>query len=126
MDHGPVLSKILDYLDGDVVDFYWSKHISKAKADTHQVKLLAPVPDDMLSEKEKEALIIAFNFFKDMSWEEVQDYCHKNFKEWEDPHGTSKPITYELLLKAAKKPATFVEEIQSQQAEKALLKKLFA
>jgi uncharacterized phage-associated protein len=126
MDHGPVLSKILDYLDGDVVDFYWSRHISKAKTDTHRVQLLAPVPDDLLSEKEKEALTMAFTFFKDMSWEEIQDYFHAHFKEWEDPKGTSKPIAYELLLKSANKTVAFIEDVKCQQAEEALLKKIFA
>lgn len=126
MEHGPVLSKILDYLDGDVVDLYWSRHISKADGDTHHVHLLAPVPDDLLSEKEKEALKMAYDFFKDMTWEKVKKYCHENFKEWDNPGKTSKPIAFENILKAAKKPGSFIEELHSQQEERALLKKLFA
>jgi uncharacterized phage-associated protein len=126
MEHGPVLSKILDYVDGDVVDFYWSRYISKADSETHRVHLLTPVSTDLLTANEKESLKTAYDFFKDKSWDEVRSYCHENFKEWHDPHGTSIPIAYEDVLMAARKSPDFIEELRSQQAERALLKKIFA
>ncbi len=126
MEHGPVLSKILDYVDGDVVNAYWATYIEKANPHNHHVHLKADAPTDLLTEKEKEALTTAYEFFKDMSWDDVRNYCHKNFKEWTDPNGSSKAIDHEDLLRAAQKPASFIDEIRSQQQERILLKKIFA
>jgi hypothetical protein len=61
-----------------------------------------------------------------MPWNEVQRYCHDHFEEWQNPGKSCMPILFEEILKAARKPAAFVEDLQSLQQEKAMLRKVFA
>lgn len=127
LKNGPILSNVLDLLDGDKTDKFWSKHISTAAKDTHRVHLLDDsIGSDLLSESEMASLSVAWDVFNDMPWPAVVKFCHdkKKFPEWEDP-GTSRiPITFERLYEAVGRPFALSEEIQMMQREEALIDKL--
>lgn len=128
MKNGPILSAVLDLLDGDKKDAFWSKHISTATKDTYFVKVLVDTGDDLLSENEKESLAIACDFLAKMSWEDVKAYFHdpKNIGEWENPGNSRKPISIERLYAEVGRPQKFVEELAMYQREEALIEKLLA
>lgn len=128
MKNGPILSAVLDLLDGDRKDAFWAKHISTATKDTYSVKLLADTGDDLLSANEKESLAIACDFLAKMSWEDVKAYFHnpKNIGEWEDPGNSRKPISIERLYAEVGRPKKFVEELAMYQREEKLISRLLA
>ena len=128
MPHGPVLSTILNILDGKRKNSYWNAHLSTATADTHKVHLLAEADEDLLSENEKEALTFACDYFRNMTWEEVKEAAHdpKIFSEWKDPKGSSIPISHEEILKHVEKSDDQIQALKDFQTEEALLAKIFA
>ena len=128
MQCGPILSNILDILDGDKTDAFWKDHISTASSDTHKVKLLAEMPDDLLSENEKEALAFSCDFFRNMSWKDVKKFCHdpKNFAEWKDPGTSRNPISHETILKNVGKSTEFIDDLKALRQEEQLIERLLA
>ncbi len=102
MDHGPVNSMTLNYLNGceDGRD-NWDRFVSD-RAD-HVVGLANPgISDDAfdeLSPAEIETLHEVWLQFRGKSGYEVRDHTHRNCPEWEDPKGSSAPIPYERVFK---------------------------
>jgi hypothetical protein len=126
MPCGPVLSRILNLLNGDAQDPYWTKHIGTATKSTYYVHLRRSAPTDLLTDNELRALRDAYSYFKDFSWDELKAFVHEKFKEWEDPKGSSVPITYEAMLKASGRSAEHIRELANLQEESALMSELFA
>ena len=127
MPHGPVLSTVLNLLDGEQKSKFWTGKISVAARDTHNVHLLSVVPTDLLTEREKKTLAKVSNHFANKSWEEVKEECHKFFKEWENPNGSQNPIRFEdMLTKSGKRSVKFVEKLAARQQEEQLLRSIFA
>ena len=125
MEHGPVLSEVLDLLNGVRSDPLWKNHISTASRDTHLIHLKKDLPDNLLTENEKKSLCIAHEVFSKMTKDEAEEYCHRNFKEWVAPGKTSKPIDFETIYKEVGRPG-FSEEMQDLQREEAFLLQLLA
>jgi hypothetical protein len=123
---GPVLSQILNLLNGQVVDEYWKQHISTARNDNHLVKLLEAAPTTLLTENEKESLERAYNFFSQMTWDQVKAFCHREFKEWKNPGSSRTIINFEDIVVAAGKSKAFVKELLGRQQEEQFLDKLLA
>ncbi len=101
MDHGPVNSRTLNYINGGGQDKEpWSSLISGRA--NYEVGLTAPVEVDALdelSDAEVEVLEETWAQFGSYYKYDLRDYTHKNCPEWEDPDGSSNPIPYERLLK---------------------------
>lgn len=125
MPCGPILSRILNLLNGSSADAYWEKHLTTATKSIYNIYLKEPASTDLLTENELDSLRRAHEFFKDFSWEQLKDWVHQNFKEWEDPDGSSIPITYESMLKASGRKQSYVRELKGQQQEAQLLSAIF-
>ena len=94
MDQGTVTSTTLNLIREkvDPADFaYWYEHIHTL---SHQrkVKLIENSNYDELSEAEKDLIVEIDNKFKKYSRWQLRDYTHK-LPEWQDPKGTSVPIS---------------------------------
>ena len=103
MAHGPVLSKTLDLMDGDVKSQNdgWDKWVS-TKAN-HQLYWVNKIELDQLDELSKADIGIlgsTWEKFGSMGQWEIRDYTHVHCPEWKDPKGSSRLISYENLLEA--------------------------
>lgn len=102
MPHGPILSRTLNYMKSYVPPRNgWDKWISPIK--DNEVSLTReyePEDLDLLSEATLDVLAEVWNRFGRMDQWEVSEHTHRNCGEWQDPHGSSVPITYEEVLLA--------------------------
>lgn len=102
MDHGPVTSTTLDYVNGYQEDrANWDTFVAdRAGYDVGIASNNLTVDDlDELSDAEIDSLQAVWSEFGGMDRYTVRDWTHKNCGEWEDPRGSSAPIPYERVLK---------------------------
>jgi len=101
MDHGPVPSTTLSLIDGCADDPEWSKHISGREG--YNVGLasidISFESLDELSNADKNVLNFLWDKFGGFDRYEIRDYTHHNCPEWENPKGTSHPISHESVFK---------------------------
>lgn len=108
MPHGPVLSCTLDLMNGwgSSEDGGWESWMTDK--DDHQIALRDPsmirTPEQdllELSNGDLEVLESVWAEFGHMGKYELRDYTHgEGCPEWEDPHGSSRPIPLRRLFKA--------------------------
>lgn len=103
MPHGPVLSMTLNLMDGDMESLPggWETWISAKE--NHQLSLrkpLAPEDLDELSAAEWAVLEAVWRQFGGMDQWEIRDWTHRHCAEWQDPHGSSYPISYQSVAGA--------------------------
>ncbi len=96
MPHGPVLSMTLNHMDGNVESSPggWDEWISDKE--NHELSLRHAAEReqlDELSDADIEILDAVWGRFGHMSRWEIRDYTHDNCPEWDDPDGSSKPIS---------------------------------
>ena len=100
MDHGPINSITYNYINGmEEQRDGWADFIGDRAG--YEVGLVSPVSDedlDQLSDAELDTLRHVWNSFGHMDRYEIRDWTHRNCPEWEDPHGSSAPITFERVL----------------------------
>lgn len=102
MDHGPVNSLTLSYINGmSWGSSGWDEFITdREKHNVGLVKALTGDSDlDELSHAELRVLSETWAAFGHMSPFQIRDYTHDNCPEWEDPDGSSNPIPYERVFK---------------------------
>lgn len=102
MDHGPVTSTTLDYVNGYQEDrANWDTFVAdRAGYDVGIASNNLTVDDlDELSDAEIDTMQAVWSEFGGMDRYTVRDWTHKNCGEWEDPRGSSAPIPYERVLK---------------------------
>ena len=101
MDHGPVNSRTLNYINGTAESEAWNAHIADRAG--HLVGLSNQdinVDDlDELSDAEVQALEDVWRDFGHMDRFALRDWTHANCQEWEDPHGSMIPIRYAQVFK---------------------------
>ena len=102
MDHGPVNSVTLDYIDGCQEDrINWEPFITDRAG--YFVGLTNPALSfddlDQLSDAEIEVLAEIWAELGHMDQYQVRDFTHEKCLEWEDPNGSSYPIPYERIFK---------------------------
>jgi len=121
MPHGPVLSQTLNHINGYIQSAPggWDDWITD-KAD-HQVQLKKKniTRRDLkeMSECDMEVMAAVWKEFGHMGRWEIRDYTHAQCKEWEDPGGSSLPITYEAILQAVGYSKTHAGEIAEVRRE---------
>jgi uncharacterized phage-associated protein len=105
MDHGPVNSIIYNCINGMREDQKeWDAIIADRAA--HNVGLTGgahEVSFDRLSKAELRVLENAWAAFGKMGEWEIRDWTHENCPEWDNPHGSSKPISYKYVFTFLKK-----------------------
>ena len=100
LDRGPILSRTLGLItEGPMngVGDYWDRFISKPMG--YKVFISGnDCPLDDLSEAECEILHRVYSKLGHMNKWHLVDYLHANLPEWEDPHGSSLPITWDDIF----------------------------
>lgn len=101
MNHGPVNSMTLDYINGYTLSREsWEEFISDRAG--YKVGLTHPVTDDDLDELsrvELKTLRAVWAEFGAFDRYQLRDWTHEHCPEWEDPNGSSMPIPYERVFK---------------------------
>lgn len=96
MKFGPVTSCIYDCIKyGD--EELWSTYIRK---DGYEISKKADIEYNMLSIAERKTISSVYEKFKDNTQYQLAEYCHANLPEWEDPHGSSIPISIEAIIES--------------------------
>jgi uncharacterized phage-associated protein len=129
MPHGPVLSMTLDLMDGDIESQPggWEDLISDKE--NHELALKLPIELDFLDELSKadtEVLDSIWAQFGPMSRWEIRDYTHQHCKEWENPHGSSRPISFETLFQVLGRSTDEARQLANNIEEQQRLDDLFA
>jgi hypothetical protein len=126
MENGPVLSHILNLFNGEKKSAYWSAHFSTADHHYH-VRVIDDPGTDLLSDSEKKSLSVAFDRLKIYPWPALVHHLHQRTEWIKHQKGrSSAPIPFESILEAEGRSDDFVETLKDQEAESALLDKLFA
>ncbi|MFM8333249.1 MAG: Panacea domain-containing protein [Candidatus Methylumidiphilus sp.] len=105
MPHGPVLSQTYDLIkfgsgSPSAMNWdYWIKDEDKYEISLRQTPCDRELLDE-LSDAELEILDGVFDKFGAMSWREIVNYTHDHCAEWEDPRGSSFPISPEAVFRA--------------------------
>lgn len=129
MDHGPVLSTTLNYINGYTVSHEdgWDSWISDKS--NHMVSLIRDNFDrnDLteLSDSDIEILNDVWSEFGAMSRWDLVDYTH-TLKEWENPKGTSIPIKHKDVFLALGKTEEEAERFQHDVISQRKIDELFS
>jgi len=103
MDHGPVNSITLNYVNGLSDDRdEWAEFVGEREGNfvglaNNEIKIHDL---DELSVAEIKILGLIWHRFGKMDRFEVRDFTHDNCPEWEDPHGSSTPISLERIFQS--------------------------
>lgn len=129
MPHGPVLSMTLNLMDGDVESGPggWEAWISAKE--NHELSLRQSLNADSLDElapAELEVLHTVWQQFGAMGKWEIRDWTHDHCPEWEDPLGSSNPISFERLARAVGFDAAAARELSDQIQAEQEIDRLFA
>lgn len=118
MPHGPVLSQTYDLIrgGGSAVEGGWDFWIKDE--DNYEVSLRHRDARrdgfDELSDAELEILDGVFEKFGRMKRFEITRYTHDHCAEWEDPHGSSFPISPEAVYRALETKEEKVQALLKQ------------
>ena len=122
MKYGPVLSSVLDLINGNPVGDalpLWSKFIS-ASDRKYCVTLLQDPGGEDLCEEEEEIVEQVYKKFGHIDPFTVAEWTH-GLPEWKDPHGSATPIAIEDILKNVGKSEEEIREIQNEASREAYL-----
>jgi hypothetical protein len=61
-----------------------------------------------------------------MSRWEIRDYTHQHCKEWKDPHGSSRPISFEKLFQSLGRSSDDAKRLADHINEQQRIDELFA
>jgi uncharacterized phage-associated protein len=120
--YGPILSNTLDLVSEGVppnVDSYWLKYISIPE--NYKVKLEQDCPKGKLNQAEEELIKEVYAQKGHLSEWELVDELHQ-LPEWQAPNGSSLPITYQDIMKAAHLSAEVMKELEEELAEAAAIR----
>lgn len=129
MPHGPVLSQTLDLMAGHTESRTgaWEEWVADQEA--YELSLRrspADVPLDELSAADRDVLNLVWQRFGAMGKWQIRDWTHTHCPEWQDPQGSSLPISYGALAQALGFDAEAGEALAGQIAEDEAIDRLFA
>lgn len=117
MPHGPVLSQTLDCMNGNTDSSDWNLYITDIA--NHAVKLNEGISIeslDLLSEFDISIMENVLNIYGKMSKWQIRDETH-SFPEWEDPRGSSHPISKKDIALAVGYDLARANQIAEDQCE---------
>lgn len=101
MPYGPVNSMTLNHINGLTVNDQWEQFVADRAG--HMVATASTslsVSDlDELSKAEIDVLNETWSTFGSFDQFRLAEYTHQNCPEWEDPHGSARPIPYARVFK---------------------------
>lgn len=102
MENGPVTSRIYDLIKEGKSDngSYWASCIRTNGDDVVLTKTIGEY--DRLSPMEMEVIAEVSSRFESVGTWDVVNFCQRNLAEWQDPSGSSIPITIEDIIHAVK------------------------
>ena len=101
MDHGPVVSNIYDLIRRKMEGPTWAEYISEPMGDGNkEVRLLKDVKLSSLSRAEEKLISETFEKYGHWNRYRLRDFVLHKLPEWQDPEGTSIPITIADIMKA--------------------------
>jgi len=125
MDKGPVLSNTYDLITGQTQSHYWVEHIDGLPDYQVGLKQSFNLDDlDELSAVDIEVLEAIWNEFGHMSKWQLVDHTHDNCPEWQDPQGTSYPISPSSIYQALGNSPDDVDRLNRQYFDRKQLKEL--
>lgn len=130
MPHGPVLSMTYDLANGSLTSAPggWEDWVSDREG--HDVSLARKLESrndlDELPDADLDILDAVWARFGAMDKWTIRDYTHEHCQEWEDPNGSSYPITYEKVFQALGRNAHDAKELAGHIEAERNLDKLFA
>lgn len=103
MPHGPVLSMTYDLITGSFESHKggWQEWISDRE--NHEISLDKEISRedlDELSDADIDILQSIWGQFGDWDRWQLRNYTHQHCQEWQDPQGSSLPITYKEIFLA--------------------------
>lgn len=105
MPHGPVLSKTYDHINGATPSCPGGWETWVADRAEHMVALrdasmIRSPEKDLIELSESDIEILSKTWLAFGHWDQwkLVEYTHDNLPEWQDPDGSSFPITYEKLF----------------------------
>ena len=130
MDHGPVLSQTLNFINGAVKfeEHGWGYWIAD-KADyavSLRHKRVTREMLDQLSEADLEVLADVYAKFGRMDQWKLAAYTHRYCREWQDPKGSSLPISYEAIFRALGRTPAEAKLLGARLEEQRRIDKVFA
>lgn len=122
MPHGPVLSCTLDLLNGFAggpAGAQWEEWVScRSNYDVSVNRLFSRADLDELSDADLEVLEGVWRKFGHMDRWTLSEWTHEHCSEWQDPHGSSKPIEEVSRLIAvgiaAKEAQELADEVEAE------------
>ena len=81
---------------------------------------------DELSKADTDVLESIWNQFGSLSRWEIRDYTHQHCPEWEDPHGSSRPISFEKLFQSLGRSSDEAKRLADHITEQQHIDELFA
>ena len=115
LPHGPVLTQTKELMDGDCPSAAggWESWISDKE--DHEVALCQAVSRDALDELSNADIAVldaVWHQFGNMNRWQIRDYTHdkRHIPEWQDPHGSSRPIQLEAILHAVGRSGEQIKE----------------
>lgn len=109
MPHGPVLSQTLNVCN-DLPNNGWAEYLDKISTRYHpDIAVKKMIDTDLLSEKDKEYLTVVSERFKDYDPYKLELYTH-TLPEWVDPHGSSRKIRFQDVMRALGKSEREIAE----------------
>ncbi|MEH6476679.1 MAG: Panacea domain-containing protein [Sneathiella sp.] len=117
MDYGPVPSATRNLISGFVENEHWNECISSRTGHNVGITSKDVTLDtlDELSRADEAILEDLWGKFGHFDQFKLAEYTHKNCPEWEDPKGSSTPISHELIYKFLGKENT--EELSRSVSE---------
>lgn len=124
LPYGPVLSQVYDNIKGNVKseDHLWNTLITKEEDNTLVLK--QEEEPLSLSMAELEVIRDVYNDHKAYIGAKFIEHVHRICPEWEDPQGSSSPISLEKILLALGLEQDDVEKVQSNLRMRASLEAL--
>jgi len=129
MDHGPVLSQTFNLIKGAVqfAEQGWNHWIAdRADYDVSLKRKVHREALDELSEADLEVLGDVYSKFGKMDQWKLVEYNHRYCPEWEDPKGSSGPISYEDIFKALGRTPAEAKKLGARVEQQRNIDKLFA
>lgn len=126
MDHGPVLSQTYNLIVGEEqpeAPSYWRRYISEPV--NYEVALRGEAPSGALSPVQEQILDEVFDEFGHMGRWDLVRLMH-TLPEWQDPHGSSLPITLRDVLRGAEVDEAEAEGIEDELSGEDALERLLA